>query len=349
MESFLNTAFPDTFVRKTALPGDGGHRRYFRLKVKNSSFILMSAGKESGDLKDFIRIQKILRAEGLPVPLIFQKDLKKGLLILEDLGDVTLESLQRKNKTTALVYYHQTLKDLVKLQTCVPVSNSFPRFGKNFFLEETDLALWRLKTLVGTLERNKEDKRGKEKKEGESPLQDQKSGLLGFKEEMGKVCDQLDSLPFVFCHRDFHSRNLMMKEGRARWIDFQDGGRGPYCYDLCSLVYDSYVSFTEKERRGLTDFYFQSLPEEKKKAVGGEDKVWFFTCLQFLQRGFKACGCFAGFYNDNGKTAHLPYIHPTLQILEKTALELSFNKTAEYLRHLREQLKFLDQIYRNSN
>ena len=346
MEDFLNTAFPDSFVQKIALPGDGGHRRYFRLKAKNSSFILMSAGKESGDLKDFIHIQKILRAEGLPAPLIFQRDLKKGLLILEDLGDVTLESLQRKNKSTALVYYHRTLKNLVKLQTRIPASNSFLRFGKRFFLEETNLALWRLKTLAEALEGKKKGK--KEKKKG-TPLQDRESGLSGFKEEMEKVCGQLDSLPFVFCHRDFHSRNLMMKEGCPRWIDFQDGGLGPYCYDLCSLVYDSYVSFTEEERRGLTDFYFQLLPDEKKKAVGGEDKVWFLTCLQFLQRGFKACGCFAGFYNDSGKTAHLPYIHPTLRILEKTALELSFNKIAEYIRCLQEQLKFLDRVYRNSD
>ena len=50
----------------------------------------------------------------------------------------------------------------------------------------------------------------------------------------------------MLCHRDYHSRNLMLHEGELYIIDFQDARMGPDTYDLVSLLRDSYVDLTEE-------------------------------------------------------------------------------------------------------
>lgn len=324
MEAFLKKYFSEKDIKKEKLAGDGGHRDYFRLKVEDSPYILMSSGEADPSLKNFIQIQGMLSRVDLPVPRLFQQDLEKGFLILEDLGDMTLGSVLKTDRKSALALYKKALCDLVKMQSRVPLSSSFPRFGKNFFMEETDLALQRLEKLVQNCG-------------GKKPS---KTETFNFKREMEGICDQLDRLTFVYCHRDFHSRNLMVKSRYPYWIDFQDGGQGPYCYDLCSLLYDSYVSFDDQEKKDMIDFYFQILPNRIKQTVGELKSIDFFTRLQFLQRGFKACGCFAGFYNDSRRITHLPYIHPTLKELAQESLKFSFKEISGYIQSLQKRLDF---------
>ena len=46
----------------------------------------------------------------------------------------------------------------------------------------------------------------------------------------------------VFCHRDFHSRNLMvLTDGSLAMVDIQDARWGPLTYDLASLLRDAYM------------------------------------------------------------------------------------------------------------
>ena len=48
----------------------------------------------------------------------------------------------------------------------------------------------------------------------------------------------------MLCHRDYHSRNLMLHDGSLYIIDFQDARMGPDTYDLVSLLRDSYVDLS---------------------------------------------------------------------------------------------------------
>src|SRR6185312_10810347 len=63
-------------------------------------------------------------------------------------------------------------------------------------------------------------------------------------DEFQRICKTLDEQPKFVCHRDYHSRNLMLKLGRIYVIDFQDARLGPLQYDLVSLVHDSYVNLS---------------------------------------------------------------------------------------------------------
>ena len=54
----------------------------------------------------------------------------------------------------------------------------------------------------------------------------------------------------MLCHRDYHSRNLMLHGGALYIIDFQDARIGPDTYDLVSLLRDSYVDLPDATGRG---------------------------------------------------------------------------------------------------
>jgi N-acetylmuramate 1-kinase len=58
-----------------------------------------------------------------------------------------------------------------------------------------------------------------------------------------------------FLHRDYQSRNLFVKNGRLRVIDFQGGRLGPLGYDLASLLIDPYVDLRPAWQQEFLDYY----------------------------------------------------------------------------------------------
>ena len=73
--------------------------------------------------------------------------------------------------------------------------------------------------------------------------------------ELLRIAEELAAEPRVFCHRDYHSRNLMLHDGQLYIIDFQDARMGPDTYDLVSLLRDSYMDFSEREVDELIAFF----------------------------------------------------------------------------------------------
>jgi aminoglycoside/choline kinase family phosphotransferase len=57
-----------------------------------------------------------------------------------------------------------------------------------------------------------------------------------------------------FLHRDVQSRNIMLRNGRPYFIDFQGGRIGPVQYDLASLLIDPYVQLRADDQAGLYDY-----------------------------------------------------------------------------------------------
>ena len=238
MESFLKKALPSQKVLKiTKLSGDGGHRSYKRILTNKSSFILMDSGKNDPSLKKFIEISKRLE-DKVRVPKNHFFDLKQGFLLLEDLGDISLEQVYFKDKKRVCFFYKKLLKELIKLsQTSLEKKDLV--FNKDFFKKENEFAIRDSHTYInrflsGKLNRNL---------------------ASGFLSDMEKLLDQFKAEDQVFCHRDFHSRNIMMKKKEGVLIDFQDAGIGPLFYDLTSLIYDCYVPLNDKEKKELIQYF----------------------------------------------------------------------------------------------
>lgn len=325
MKDFLE--FLPSDIEKIPLPGDGGHRVYTRLKTAEKNYMLVSCGTTDKSFKDFIRIQKLLEKIQVKVPKIYKTDFQKGLLLLEDLGNVTLQNIvEKEGMNKAEPFYFKALKELIRFQTDLNLKT--PQFERSFFLKETKTALDHIESFLNI--------------KGKNSLKEFHQGFL---QDMEKVVSQLETTPFVFCHRDFHSRNLMITQGEIRTIDFQDGGFGPFCYDLTSLFYDSYVLLNPASQRKFLSFYWDKLEGSLKRAIGSLQRAELLIQLQFLQRGWKAAGCFAGFYTNGGKSTHLKYIPGTLQRLEDVAHSLSYSNIEAFIKSFRQEVPSLSYTH----
>jgi aminoglycoside/choline kinase family phosphotransferase len=111
----------------------------------------------------------------------------------------------------------------------------------------------------------------------------------------------------VLCHRDYHSRNLMVHRGELYVIDFQDARMGPDTYDLASLLRDSYVDITEQELDGFIA-YFLAL----KGVVDGVEFRRRFDVMA-VQRNLKALGTFGYQAAARGNPIYIQYIPRTLK------------------------------------
>ena len=168
-----------------------------------------------------------LKAKGIPVPEILAEDPAKKVMLMSNAGT------ERK---MSLADYVKVVETLVRFNALgsepdVPADllppfddetwewerNLFAKYclGANFQMEMPD-AVWK---------------------------------------ELESVAEILEKEPKALVHRDFQSTNVLWKGNDLAFIDFQGMRLGPAAYDLASLVYDPYVTFTEGERRALVALY----------------------------------------------------------------------------------------------
>src|SRR5437762_2032029 len=131
--------------------------------------------------------------------------------------------------------------------------------------------------------------------------------------EYAAIVEELASEPRVLCHRDYHSRNLMLHEGNLYIIDFQDARLGPDTYDLVSLLRDSYVDFTEAQIEELIAF-FLAMRGHTGQSDSAADRQEFRRRfdLMALQRNLKALGTFGFQTTSRGNPVYIQYIPRTL-------------------------------------
>ena len=126
-------------------------------------------------------------------------------------------------------------------------------------------------------------------------------------EAFHQLSAEIASWPRVLCHRDYHSRNLMLHGGRLHWIDFQDARMGPATYDLASMLRDAYVDLPEELQEELAErFRQQALPEEPRKVFR---RRFDLTCVQ---RNLKALGTFGYMATVRQSRVYLQYVPRTL-------------------------------------
>jgi aminoglycoside/choline kinase family phosphotransferase len=289
-------------VQILPLAGDASNRRYYRIVSDSESWVLMKWEPFVDDESyPFLSVLNHFAKHGVQVPAVIGKAPDLGLILLEDLGDLTLERKfwENQDHSVVLPFYKQALDELVKIhylstadrETCCTA------FHIEFNVERL---LWEMnygrEHLVKTLA--KIDLSQIEQKELDRIFTE--------------ICIHLDEEPKLICHRDYHSRNVMLKFGKARIIDFQDARLGPVQYDLVSLLKDSYVNWNDEMSQELLNYY---LEKRKSYILKPLDPEHFRNNYerQSLQRCFKACGSFASFYNLRQDTRYLKYLSPTIK------------------------------------
>jgi aminoglycoside/choline kinase family phosphotransferase len=272
-------------VAVTPIPGDASSRRYYRVRTRNGSFIVMKTQpfNDVGDQLPFIQVQKHLNRLGVNVPHIIDLESKQGIILLTDLGDETLlKRLERVSKKRDQLVWFKRAIDLVINMQVVATKSSAPIDAYGLYFDEEKL-MWEVGfTLAhfynGALAR---DIPQAERKKVEAYFQ--------------VICKQLASQEWYFTHRDYHGRNIMVVGSDLYMIDFQDARLGCAQYDLASLLRDSYYQLEEEVVYELVDYYLRSLTRLEGARVDRRAFTRVFD-LMSIQRNFKAIGSFASFY-----------------------------------------------------
>jgi aminoglycoside/choline kinase family phosphotransferase len=242
----------------------------------------------------FLSVGALLSEWGIPVPAVLAHDGPRGVVLLEDLGDRTLqEALAVASASERVAFYREALERLATLQReSVAGRRTAPCFRVAFDVEKLSWELhYFLKHFVEGL-------RGRD-------LTAEDRATLA--EAFHRLSEEIASWPRVLCHRDFHSRNLMPHRGALHWIDYQDARMGPATYDLASLLRDSYVELPEELVEEQTEAF-------RQRAAPGEARETFLRRFELVsvQRNLKALGTFGYMASVRGSDVYLPYIPRTL-------------------------------------
>ncbi len=282
--------------RVVPLTGDASTRRYFRvIPAAGPSVVLaLHDGPIEFATLPFVNVAELLQRVPLPVPAVIGHSDALGILALQDLGDVTLQAhVGAGTPTEHAALYRQAMSFIASLQRrgAELASVAYAPYRIAFDVEKLT---WELDFFVRHFV------------EGYRGVTLSGSERTALAEEWAAIALELASEPRVLCHRDYHSRNLMVHDGGLFVIDFQDARMGPDTYDLASLLRDSYVDISEHELDDLIA-YFVAL-------TGVADAAAFRRRfdLMAVQRNLKALGTFGHQTTARGNPVYIQYVPRTL-------------------------------------
>ena len=338
----LSDAYGESVATRATLKNLGGHaslRIYWRVTLpepkergestKMAMVMPLEGGRGSEEASreveqrelPFLDVHRLLKAMHLPVPTVdvVREDL--GVLLLEDLGDMTFERLilrvrggrpHAETQGGVESLYHRAINMLVSVQ------RSWAQGGQRGRLPESvatgrafdeELLGWELGHYLEW---------GIEAQHGERSEEVRQE----FAGEFERIVGELVALPQTLVLRDYQSRNIMEKGGKLVMIDFQDALLGPMVYDLVALLRDSYVGLGfELVRRLLTHYI------EQGRAAGlpwCEDAAGVRRAfhVQTVQRKLKDAGRFVFIDRMKHNPDFLPYYAPSMKYVREALGQL---------------------------
>ena len=291
-----------THARVVALTGDASDRRYFRVfpGSGDTQVLAVYSAPFAYDSLPFVNTAELFAAMPVPVPKILDHADDLGVLALEDLGDVTLQAhLGSASPARHAALYRRAVAFIHTLQQrghelhnvkYLPYGIAFDveklTWEWNFFVKHYLVAY-----------------RGAALSAGDQ---------AGLAEECASIVSELAAERRVLCHRDYHSRNLMLAGDRLCIIDFQDARLGPDTYDLVSLLRDSYVDLPWAVVDELIA-YFLALQGRATETTEFRRRF----DLMALQRNLKALGTFGHQTTARANPVYIQYMPRTLNYVRE--------------------------------
>ena len=295
---YLDARFPACSVEPMA--GDASTREFFRLRLADGgSRVVMDYGRPFQTETDDVVLSRVFQEAALPAARILEASPEPGCLVLEDLGQSTLEEvLQQAGGRSPEEWYREAVDLAVAVAvrgTAVLVRSersAGPALDRERFRFEMDFF-----------------------------LQHYVGGVRGIAAAPPDLVRQLhaladlaaDSPRRVLCHRDFHSRNLIVRNnGSLAMVDIQDARWGPDTYDLASLLRDAYVDIEEDLVERMIERYRARLaqPPDPETFRCRFDRV-------AAQRMIKALGTFGYQFVTLGNRRYLAAVPRTVRRLDR--------------------------------
>ncbi|MCC6644920.1 MAG: phosphotransferase [Polyangiaceae bacterium] len=306
LRALLHEAFGGEEAAITPMPGGASTRKFFRATTASGRaavafFVPDATRSDEIDKTDgararwpFLEVQALLASRGIAVPRILADGSRDGWLLVEDLGDDTLAQYLAARPDARERCYQVAVRDLAAAQRALAELPEGSVVGQRAFDEDLlrweihHFREWALEARGVTL-----------------PAADRAI----FDAVAERLARRIASWPRGFVHRDYQSRNLMVRDEAGApalvWIDFQDALLGPGVYDLVALLNDSYQSFDRA-------FVEARLAEYARDAGRDVDEVVREFDLVTVQRKLKDAGRFVFIDREKGNPAFLQFVEPTI-------------------------------------
>ena len=283
------------------LAGDASSRAFVRVRPPRvaSRVLIVHPGPIDAATAPLVTVARLFESMRIAVPAVLGTDDGLGVIVVSDLGDVTLEAhLRHASAAERMARYEEAVRIICALQHegTRLASSQHPPYDVAFDVEKLS---WELEFFVDEFLIGY---RG-------VPLTTAARAALtrAFRALSTTLADE----PRVLCHRDFHSRNLMVHDGQLHVIDFQDARMGPATYDLVSLLRDSYVDLDPALVEHLIDHYGALATI----ATSGAFRRRFDRMA--VQRNLKALGTFGRQVTVRGNRRYLEGVPRTLGYLRE--------------------------------
>ncbi len=288
-------------IQTVAVTGGGSGRTFHRVhfRPQEKSLIVMHYDLDRPDNQRFVPVTHYLtECLHVAVPQLYSFDVKRRLVWLEDLGKIDLWSQRLQPWPRLEVLYQKTLDEAWKLHqvpegsipcTLEPAfSASLYRWEQGYFFEHF--------------------------LSHHSRLEPDRLEELFESQPWRDLAEELAALPRHLVHRDFQSRNVMVRQGEIYLIDYQGLRWGRPEYDLASMLLDPYVDLVPGQREKLLRYYHQRHREDSWESF--MDIYW--KCA--AQRLMQALGAYGNLGRNLGKTEFLDSIPVALPRL-RTVLQ----------------------------
>lgn len=197
---------------------EASNRKYFRIKTDKKSFVLVDNSENTEQAANFLYSSKLLINSSINVPEIyaFSEDLR--FMLMQDLGEHTLDAATQVNDKEILV---KALEQLSLIYFCD--QDILKSCTKDSLLKQTE-AFTEFCS-----------------EQGCNANEIQELELL-----RKELVENLLNQQFMPVHNDFERRNLMLFEDQLFVIDFQDLNVGPIGIDLASLLFEHDRDYPEE-------------------------------------------------------------------------------------------------------
>ncbi|MBN1613595.1 MAG: phosphotransferase [Deltaproteobacteria bacterium] len=296
-------------------PG-GSDRTFFRCRTGDRTIVLMHYGLQRQENALYVDIGRFLKGIGIPVPEILDHDPEGRFVLMEDLGEKDLWSLRDAPWNIRAALYRMTLDTAARL-------HAFP------IIDFPSQVVRLMPAFCPELYRWERDYFREHFVQGVCSLSLEPVFASRLETELQALAERIMQMPPCLIHRDLQSQNVMVRGGATVWIDFQGLRPGCSLYDVASLLYDPYVSFSQEQRLQLLKHY----AETTSQGLEWTEMVTPFREAA-VQRLLQALGAFGFLGLRQGRRVFLFHIPRALDHLSETA---SSNDDLSCLRELIER------------
>lgn len=277
-------------LRIQPLTPDASARKYYRaasaVEPENTYIISLYPSPFNPHDNSFLDITDLFVEAGLPAPKIIDVAGTEGVILQEDLGDMSLtkwlrQATDRGETAAAEQMLQDAIAMIARIQTATPLAYERNSVSSRLAFDEDKLG-WELNYFYdhffgSYLEKNPAEK-----------------DAAAIKQDLQAIAAELAARPRELTHRDYHGMNLMVDpRGALRIIDHQDARMGPSSYDLVPLLVERRLIPAEDAWIDEQQSFYLSVREAAGLPTIAKEDLQYEFNLMTVQRQLKAIGTFS--------------------------------------------------------